>query len=704
MRKNAAIIISMFLIPVVVSIIIFLFLFTYLNDNIRRSEDIIFDGIVSTVERDLQSVLAEVFRTSGQSNFRDLVNSNDFNERYIIDVQNKISEVQQAGRFIESIAFVAGGKFVISNIRFLDDENFEERFIYESYYNYGLDVALFENFLNFADTASYFLNASDKVSLLKLELPFFSTDVCAVIFINNTRFIQYINNLSKNSDRAIFIKDSNGNLIIAGEKRLEFNYDSAVKLLKDKNTIGVTNNTSGIEYYWNIPSDYFNNSFLPLRILMFSSIFIIVALLGVLIFLFVRKNNAEVHTLIKEKESYQSEFEKIKPSVLSDIFTRLFTNKPLFDSIENICKKYDLDLIGKKITLLSVQSSEIISYFRKLKHPETLNFLNDVAARLHQDIKKHFVGFEKQYVIDAQRNYYVVLTSGKEEPNEEIIQKINSACKAYQSENTNIDISFAVSNTVLEPNVLSMQYSQVEDCRMFIELLDGLNEIVFYDKLVDKSEAKSDIRHEMTDIVWHIKQKEFLQAKDKINGIIKNKLSSIDSGILKLKIYSIIDTLTFELKEATAYFDGEFLKNLNFEKKLLQINSCKQLQTITDEIFEKLHSYVTENDSKNEWIDGIKKYIKENYSNPNLNVSFLAEQFNFNLSYFSRMFKKETGIGVFDYIQKERIEKAKEMLLIGMDMHDICVKVGFFDTRAFIRTFKNIEGCTPSQFKRTAKF
>ena len=71
-----------------------------------------------------------------------------------------------------------------------------------------------------------------------------------------------------------------------------------------------------------------------------------------------------------------------------------------------------------------------------------------------------------------------------------------------------------------------------------------------------------------------------------------------------------------------------------------------------------------------------------------------------NASYFSRLFKKETGEGVIDYINKVRIERAK-VLLRNTDLKssEICSMVGVLDSKYFSKLFKKMEGLTPSEYR-----
>ncbi len=70
----------------------------------------------------------------------------------------------------------------------------------------------------------------------------------------------------------------------------------------------------------------------------------------------------------------------------------------------------------------------------------------------------------------------------------------------------------------------------------------------------------------------------------------------------------------------------------------------------------------SQNIHNNQLIEDIINYIDSQYYDIDLNVSKIADHFQINLSYLSKFFKKQTGQGLLDYINKVRIEKAKEIL------------------------------------------
>jgi two-component system response regulator YesN len=70
-------------------------------------------------------------------------------------------------------------------------------------------------------------------------------------------------------------------------------------------------------------------------------------------------------------------------------------------------------------------------------------------------------------------------------------------------------------------------------------------------------------------------------------------------------------------------------------------------------------------------------------------------------SYFSRLFKTETGQTFSEYLQTVRIERAKSFLKNGeCSLTEIAEKTGFFDQSHFIKTFKQATGVTPGLYRR----
>lgn len=98
-----------------------------------------------------------------------------------------------------------------------------------------------------------------------------------------------------------------------------------------------------------------------------------------------------------------------------------------------------------------------------------------------------------------------------------------------------------------------------------------------------------------------------------------------------------------------------------------------------------------------------KHYIQQHYQEA-LRLEDVSSAVGFNATYFSTLFKKETGQNFMDYLTELRINKAKE-LLCGeeLSVQDVAEQVGYRDLKYFSRLFKKLTGVSPSDYKKLYK-
>ena len=73
----------------------------------------------------------------------------------------------------------------------------------------------------------------------------------------------------------------------------------------------------------------------------------------------------------------------------------------------------------------------------------------------------------------------------------------------------------------------------------------------------------------------------------------------------------------------------------------------------------------------------------------------------FTPTYFSEIFKKQTGTTFKSYLQHTRLEYARKLILFStMSIQQICHESGFNDYNNFIRKFKQKYGNSPTQYKK----
>lgn len=91
--------------------------------------------------------------------------------------------------------------------------------------------------------------------------------------------------------------------------------------------------------------------------------------------------------------------------------------------------------------------------------------------------------------------------------------------------------------------------------------------------------------------------------------------------------------------------------------------------------------------------------IKNDCTKPEYSLHYFAKKLNYTPEYFSTMFKSIVGIGFKDYLDRQRIEEAKRLLLINYSsISNIAEHCGFTNIRTFNNRFKALENMTPTEF------
>lgn len=97
--------------------------------------------------------------------------------------------------------------------------------------------------------------------------------------------------------------------------------------------------------------------------------------------------------------------------------------------------------------------------------------------------------------------------------------------------------------------------------------------------------------------------------------------------------------------------------------------------------------------------------ILEHISDSELNVHFLASNMCISRSLLFKKVKSLTGMGIIDYLNKLRIERASLLLTTtSMTLTEISELVGFSTLRYFSKVFKAIKGVAPSEYKKQLKY
>ena len=120
---------------------------------------------------------------------------------------------------------------------------------------------------------------------------------------------------------------------------------------------------------------------------------------------------------------------------------------------------------------------------------------------------------------------------------------------------------------------------------------------------------------------------------------------------------------------------------------------------LCEDISIKLCDFFASKSEKNNLIDSIVTYIRENYKNPALCLSKISDEFHISESYFSHMFKENMNVNFSVYLEDLRLTEAAHLIEKGESgINEIALEVGYNNQTSFRRAFKKKYGVTPSSF------
>ena len=94
----------------------------------------------------------------------------------------------------------------------------------------------------------------------------------------------------------------------------------------------------------------------------------------------------------------------------------------------------------------------------------------------------------------------------------------------------------------------------------------------------------------------------------------------------------------------------------------------------------------------------LKRYIHAHLGEP-ISLDRLARHVHYSRTYITVRFKAATGMSIMDYVEQQRISRAKELLAGGgCSVTQIAEELGYSSLQYFSRRFRKAVGCAPSQY------
>ena len=175
------------------------------------------------------------------------------------------------------------------------------------------------------------------------------------------------------------------------------------------------------------------------------------------------------------------------------------------------------------------------------------------------------------------------------------------------------------------------------------------------------------------------------------------------------EIYIRIQELTVVLIRAVAGSGADVAHVLELSRRYLsELRLLRTQEQLTSWLASSLHNLMKQvadvADSRHSAsVTKAIVFMKQKYAlNPTLEQ--VAQYAGYSPSYFSRIFKEDTGMTFSEFLNDIRIQKSKSLLLTsGLSIADISNMLGYNDQSYFCRIFKNATGTTPDRFRKRSR-
>lgn len=193
----------------------------------------------------------------------------------------------------------------------------------------------------------------------------------------------------------------------------------------------------------------------------------------------------------------------------------------------------------------------------------------------------------------------------------------------------------------------------------------------------------------------------------------------VSAGEIFIILPEEITTYTADLNAPWTYqwigFTGESAKKLDDLPPVIKVHGDFFIQmreyerwkgAVSEFITSKLCMVLAEifknTKPKNEYVKAVKSLIDGKYMK-DLSVGEIAKSLCVDRRHLTRLFKRETGYTISQYIINVRMEQAKALLLNNYSVSEVSELCGYNQLFTFSKSFKKVCGVSPSEYKQKSR-
>ncbi len=300
-----------------------------------------------------------------------------------------------------------------------------------------------------------------------------------------------------------------------------------------------------------------------------------------------------------------------------------------------------------------------------------------------------------------QENLYVLLLSNRQlvsaaQWKEEIfslLREMETVCQNY----LNVETCYGVSGIVSKFSGLPGAFARAR-CSLALRYFQPDRAILEESREPEDTLQRPELEDSLKGISASISQKKYFEAFSLLEGFFQwlrqHRRDNLDVEGVRGFFCNMVQFILLQEGRPSAEL---------VEKARL----CETLEE-TEQFFAEFQGELGKNGqeqgSGNYLIRAAKEYIGANLSRGDISLDEIAGHLLISKSYLCRLFQKNLGISVQQYIHHTRIEQAKEYLNdFRLKIYEVAELTGFNSSTHFNIVFKKIMRCTPAEYRNGLK-
>lgn len=234
-------------------------------------------------------------------------------------------------------------------------------------------------------------------------------------------------------------------------------------------------------------------------------------------------------------------------------------------------------------------------------------------------------------------------------------------------------------------------------------LMGGDRVIYIGDLEPDRSAHLSFEEEDQRDLATAVK----LGSQEQVEQVIRGLTDRVREARLALPqchlfFQEVVTSLVKLVRTGGAELEEVFGSGFTGVVSLTDFSSLEELEWWLSDCCLKLREALGRQRTDSAWktVEKAKGFINENYRNSELSVESLCSHLHLSPTYFSTLFKRETGMSFTAYVTEVRMDQAARLLRdTGEKTYLIAEQTGYTDPNYFSYVFKRHFGVTPSKFR-----